>query len=389
MLLNTRFDKRDVDGNVIERTEIPDESIESVWYWKIFRITKHVSQYGIKRGSILMYNHKKQQYSIFKSTDHALRGILSTHGGYGYADAASDDGELQRLDEWQAQNRHYVWLLVDWGALKPKQRQQYEERCLQIAGELKSVTNEHKVLIREWMEQASTVIDSLGRQNIGRTRTLQSSAAEHGAKRGGDVVKISFKYDLRKAILLREREQHVSTCRYAETTLAHLIQTLIEAPARKPPQSFYEMCTELQQRLSDCHDRPWFRAFAHCWRDLNTAMNYAQARKIPSARKHLNIAHLRIVAVGRKYEQLAQFRFRQTRAYTRRPRCQDEMEHVFQDLIKLRRSFSGQQELFQTQLMEDVRQTLDGAIAEWNSGELQKSIRYLQQAATPFYTMAP
>ena len=365
-----------------EETVIPDDAIQSILGRIIYRITRYVAAYKLKEGNILMWNEKHQMYVIYRFLDDAIRACFATHSNYGWSDIHASEGELAVLDRFIAESMDWVYLLLDWKAMDPREREAYEIECVARADSLGRVVDEDKRKMQRWMRRATSVIDSKGRENIGRTRSLHSSAAGAGERRRDNVAGISERVDRRKAALLRERQLNLSALREASQRIETILQRMQGVSEGR--MGLAMALSAIPPILRATHDRPWRRAFRHSANDIEAAVSALNRGELGKARKKVNIARVALHGL-QIHRQISDYRLRLNMALERRPRRDVELDYLFNDLVAMRRFLNANEhpdeEIYRTKLMDRIRAEIDGAIAEWNRGSFPDVKKHLAATA--------
>jgi len=351
-------------------TNIPNESIECLLTGRIFRITANVREYALKEGMIYMWNEKQRIFQQHSNVDAANRACFHTMGTYGWNDATATEGELRRIEEIGSTNMALCYFLVDWKTMTPAQRREYEQTTLTIAGELENVVDEHKVRMKNWMLQASTVRDSLGRENVAVTRNRQSSSAVHGEKRADDIREICHRYDPRKVVLWDDIRKNESDLRKTLTVVRSALVTL--ETGTMSGMLLEGLLLPFIDVLKRTHDLPCRHAFRKSAGDIKASIAAAFERNDLEVKKRLRWVDVSLGNLEKERE-LAQWRLETAMAVSRRPRRNDELELQFRRLVALRQSCEVTADgKWKTKIMNRFRDGLDKAILCWPHVNIKK-----------------
>ncbi|MFA5947214.1 MAG: hypothetical protein WC813_04315 [Patescibacteria group bacterium] len=345
------------------RTEIHDDAIECLLSGRIFRITAKVHRYMLKEGMILMWNKKQSLFQLHDNADNAYRACFHTMGTYGWNDVTATEGELRRIEDISAKNMELCYFLFDWKTMKPAQRKQYEQTSLEIAAELKDVTDEHKVRMRDWTLQAATVRDSLGRTNPNVAGNRQSGSAREGEQRAANIREICKRYDPRKVVLWEEIRKNESDLRKVLTAVRSVLDMLNRGPVSAAP--LLGSLPPLVDILGRTHDLQWRHAFRKSANDLKAATNAAMKQDHREIKKRLHWVEASLGNLEKERE-LAQWRLETAMAVSRRPHRNDELKLQFDRLVAFRQSCEVTPDgKWKTEVMNRFREGLDNAILAW------------------------
>jgi hypothetical protein len=159
--------------------------------------------YRVVRGAIFLWNARMQIYQIYPGLFEAIRGTKHAMKGYGLADARLDEhGELHQLTLSRSAISVLLRQIWDYGNLSDRQRDEYAAGCLALAKEHEFVKDEGKVIARDRMARASSVISSLGYPNWPSRAPMLWSSADKLEQRQINIRHIARWVDVRQFALL-------------------------------------------------------------------------------------------------------------------------------------------------------------------------------------------
>jgi hypothetical protein len=172
--------------------------------------------FGIARGAVLIWNKRMGIYQIWSGgLFDAIRATSHMQAGYGLTDGRFEEfGEINQLTLGRASLAMLLRQIWNYGNLSDTQRAEYAEGCLALAEELQLVRDEGKVIARDRIGQAASVISSLGHYNPPSRSPLLWSSADLLKYRQEAIRLIARWVDVRQFALLTMLDEIYGTVQY-------------------------------------------------------------------------------------------------------------------------------------------------------------------------------
>ncbi|MFH1142522.1 MAG: hypothetical protein ABIH67_02880 [Candidatus Uhrbacteria bacterium] len=160
--------------------------------------------YRVVRGAVLIWNARLKLYQVYQGgLFDAIRGTKHAKKGYGLLDGQLDEsGEIHQLTLSRSTIAMLLRQIWDYGNLSNHQRNEYAQGCLALFEDLESVQDEGKVIARDRIKRAQSVIDKLGRRNPSSRAPMLWSSADKLEQRQINIRDIARWVDIRQFVLL-------------------------------------------------------------------------------------------------------------------------------------------------------------------------------------------
>ncbi|MBU0614295.1 hypothetical protein KJ766_03385 [Patescibacteria group bacterium] len=375
----------------IGEVEIPESACERLLGMAMVRLRCEVDTELVilKEGVILFWVHKERKYRVYGDVQRALRACEHIGAGYGWGEMILP-GELEQLRRFAAQHMNMCYLLMDWHGMSERQRELYTDTCRSIVRELHCVRDEDKKHQAEWTAMASSIRDSLGRNNPSRTMALHTAARFAAMSREHRVMAIAERIDYRKVALVREVTGNVNLRRELQERLRLMLEAL--DAGQRSLSYFRSMVASVTRDTVHVHDRPWRHVFAHTREDLTHGIAAANAGDWQELRRRMRVCHVALELYDERVR-LAEFQIRVARA--RRARGEPRRAAISKlgaDLDALIACTVVSSELrndprykrYSTRLMSRYRGYLRNARKAWRRGDVSEMVAYLREAESVF-----
>lgn len=326
----------------------------------------------MEEGNILLWRKSDGIYIKYDRLDDALRACFSMIVGYGVEDSGATGSELTRLEEFVAESMELCYLLLDWKTMTPRQRREYELRCVELAESLGNVRDEHKVLAREMAKQAQTVIDCRGRENIGKTRAQVSGSAFRGESRIDNISWLHKFIDRRKASLMLARRENLRILARAMQDLLRMKEIL---ESNNPnSREFVGLGNALISELGKTHDLPWRHSFRKTAVDIENALKALGANNQEDARRLVRYS-LASLSGLEYYTRISNYQLRLSVAVERNPRVSEEIHDLHKELKQIIDEMDPSEIEYDTKVNKRTRIGLEATNAIWNMGRPFSEVR--------------
>jgi len=164
-----------------------------------------------------------------RSTDnfYARTGTLVNTIAMTMEAASSIEEEIRFNQRFVADNWDLCFILADWKGMDADQREDFHTRSAELAATMGEVRDGDRRMMKLWTALAATI------PQVGAARTLHSSSAEHGEKRGEAILRMAPRIDARRVPLMKRFRAHKHMTQELVHNLERAVQRLEKSGGRE------------------------------------------------------------------------------------------------------------------------------------------------------------